>query len=97
MFLEDGPGRVTAIGLAVSSVDAGRLRTAAHALKGAAGNVGATALFEAARRLEQMGISGDLSGADTAWRELADEADRVISGMRQWSALHPGRTETCAP
>ena len=97
VFLEDGPGRVTAIGDAVSDLDAGRLRTAAHALKGAAGNVGATPLFEAARRLEQIGATGDLSGVDTAWRELEDEAGRVISGMRQWSALHSGRIETCAP
>jgi len=97
VFLEDCPGRVTAIGGAVADRDAVRLRTAAHALKGAAGNVGATRLFDAARRLEQRGGSGDLTDVDTDWRVLSAEADSIIGAMRRWSDAHPGRTTTCAP
>jgi HPt (histidine-containing phosphotransfer) domain-containing protein len=97
VFVEDCPARVTAIGRAVAARDAGCLRTAAHALKGAAGNVGATRVFESARRLEQIGKSGDLGGVDSAWHELSADAAGAIGSMRQWSEQRPGRTATCEP
>lgn len=44
---------------------------AAHTLKSSSGNVGATALAEAARACEMLGRSGDLPGFRTAAAALA--------------------------
>ena len=50
VFLEDLPVRLAAIKDAVTGRNADALRAAAHALKGAAGNLSAGGLFEAAQR-----------------------------------------------
>jgi len=55
---------------AVTSQDAEALRTAAHALKGSVANFAAAEPVDAARRLETMGASGDLSGVKDAFAEL---------------------------
>ena len=47
------------------------LRHAAHALKGSVANFAAAGPVDAARRLETMGASGDLSGVKEAYAELA--------------------------
>jgi signal transduction histidine kinase/DNA-binding response OmpR family regulator len=53
LFLADAPHRLDAIGSAIASGDASALSVAAHALKGAAGNIGATALQSMCDRLEE--------------------------------------------
>jgi HPt (histidine-containing phosphotransfer) domain-containing protein len=55
LFLEDCPARLAAIKLAIDRGDADQIRETAHALKGAAGNLSATGLFEAASTLERLG------------------------------------------
>ena len=55
IFLDDCPVRLAAIKAAVDSRDAERIRTTAHALKGAAANLSAQGLFEAAGMLERLG------------------------------------------
>jgi CheY-like chemotaxis protein len=69
---------------AVDGGDAGRLATAAHALKGSAGNLGATRLFELAGRLEQKGREGDsrdvahlLEQAQCAQRKVSNDLRRL--------------------
>jgi HPt (histidine-containing phosphotransfer) domain-containing protein len=47
-----------------------------HALKGSLGSLSATAAFEAAQKLEEMGKSGDLSHAAGALAVLEQEVDR---------------------
>ncbi len=96
VFLDDCPTRVAAIGSAVEHRESEHVRTTAHALKGAAGNIGATGLFDAARRLEQIGASGDLGEVDEAWRQLSAEAAEVINVLTPWSTAHPGRMAACA-
>jgi signal transduction histidine kinase/DNA-binding response OmpR family regulator len=58
IFFEDCPGQRAAIEAAIQAGDAGELRTAAHALKGAARNVAARLVAERARELEEAGAAG---------------------------------------
>jgi PAS domain S-box-containing protein len=58
---------------AVSGGDAKALASAAHALKGSAGNLGAVSLVSVAQRIEQRGESGDLHAID----RLVDQARRT--------------------
>jgi HPt (histidine-containing phosphotransfer) domain-containing protein len=79
VFREDCPARLAAIKAAVEARDAKRISSSAHALKGAAGNLSATALFEAARTLEQIGADGRLDDAGPAWEDLLAQATRVMA------------------
>jgi two-component system, sensor histidine kinase and response regulator len=79
--------RLAAIELAVTSRDAIALRSAAHALKGSAGNLSAVGLFEAAGALEKIGAEGQLEGADNAWRHLSLQAASVVEELRRYSAF----------
>jgi two-component system sensor histidine kinase/response regulator len=81
IFLEDCPKRLADIKSAVEACDAERIRTSAHALKGAAGNLSAIGLFEAARTLERIGQEGRIDAADAAWRELSAEAAHVLDAL----------------
>jgi len=85
VFLEDLPMRLGAIRSAVTARDAEALRTAAHALKGAAGNLSAGGLFEAARVLERVGTESRMDAAEGAWRQLSVEATNVIDVLRRHS------------
>jgi HPt (histidine-containing phosphotransfer) domain-containing protein len=82
LFLEDCPLRVRAIKAAVDQRDGNLLRTAAHSLKGAAANLAAPALFDAARTLEQLGTEGQLDPAAAAWQVLSTEATALMDVFR---------------
>ena len=86
VFLEDLPVRLAAIKDAVTGRNAEALRAAAHALKGAAGNLSAGGLFEAARVLERVGAESHMDAAEAAWRQLSVEASNVIDVLRRDSA-----------
>ena len=90
LFLEDCPARLADIQAAIEGRDPERIRTSAHALKGAAGNLSATGLFEAARTLERIGAECRLEAAEAAWRVLTEEAAHAIEALRQFE--HPAVT-----
>jgi CheY-like chemotaxis protein len=83
IFIEDCPTRLAAIEDAVTRRDAEDLRKAAHALKGAAANLSAIGLFEAASAMEQIGAQSRMDAAMDAWRHLSAEADAVLVIFRQ--------------
>jgi CheY-like chemotaxis protein/HPt (histidine-containing phosphotransfer) domain-containing protein len=83
MFLEDCPGRLAAIEEAVTRKDAEALRKAAHAPKGAAGNLSAAATCEAADALERIGAESRLEAAPAAWQRLSEEAGRLVDQLRR--------------
>ena len=85
VFLEDLPVRLAAIKDAVTARDADALRSAAHALKGAAGNLSAGGLFDAACVLERIGAESRMDAAEGAWRQLSVEATNVIDVLRRHS------------
>jgi HPt (histidine-containing phosphotransfer) domain-containing protein len=70
LFWADSPRMLDEIEKAIAAGDAAALRRAAHALKGSVANFSASHAVDAARRLERMGIEGDLSDAKSALRDL---------------------------
>jgi CheY-like chemotaxis protein len=84
IFLEDCPRRLAAIKAAVDHRDAERIEEAAHVLKGAAGNLSAVRLFEAAQTLERIGSEARLSAAEAAWRRLSIEATQVMDTLQRF-------------
>jgi CheY-like chemotaxis protein len=81
LFIEDSPARIEAIGKAVASRDAERVRFEAHGLKGAAGNLSATGLFEAAAMLERLAAEARTETIDAAWKKLAAEAATLMAAL----------------
>ena len=69
-FLADAPKRLAAIRAALAAKNAAKLDTAAHALKGSVAIFGAQTAVTAAKSLEAMGRSRNLSGADAQFRLL---------------------------
>ena len=69
-FLADAPKRLAAIRAALAAKNAAKLDTAAHALKGSVAIFGAQAAVTAAKNLEAMGRSRNLSGADAQFHAL---------------------------
>ena len=84
LFLADCPVRVAAIGAAVDARDAEGIRVAAHALKGAAGNLSAAGLVAAARTLERLGTEGRLNAAPSALRQVKVQAAMAMDTLRTW-------------
>ncbi len=83
LFLEDCPTHLAAIKAAIDSDDADALRTSAHTLKGAAGNMSAKRLFDAALTLERLGAARRMDAARAAWRTLSAEAVQVMDALRR--------------
>jgi signal transduction histidine kinase/DNA-binding response OmpR family regulator/HPt (histidine-containing phosphotransfer) domain-containing protein len=96
VFLDDCPSRLAAIKAAVDSRDAERIRTSAHALKGAAANLSAQRLFDSAGTLERLGAEGRLGPADAAWRQLSVEATSVIEMLRRIEGASNPEPIACA-
>ncbi len=80
--VEDCPPQLLALQAAVTNRDAAAIRAAAHALKGAAGNLSATRLFEALKAMEQCGTDARLAEADAAWQRVSAEAELVLEAVR---------------
>jgi HPt (histidine-containing phosphotransfer) domain-containing protein len=85
LFLTDLPVRLAEIEGAVTRRDAEAVRTAAHALKGAAASLSVGGLFERASALEELGAGAQLDGAEGVWRQVAFEASRASAALRRCS------------
>jgi len=83
VFLDECPAQLTAIKNAVAQRNPAAVRATAHALVGAAANMAAVRLAEAARVLERLGDESRMDAADAAWRSVSIEASRVIDVLRQ--------------
>jgi HPt (histidine-containing phosphotransfer) domain-containing protein len=77
LYIAEYPGQLKELRLAVTGADAQRLRMAAHAILGTATNFSAKASARAARVLEAMGESGDISNAAEAADALAAELHQL--------------------
>jgi two-component system sensor histidine kinase/response regulator len=84
IFLEDCPARLKAIKAAVDAREPEAIRVEAHGLKGAASNLSATSLFDAAEVLERVGAESRLDAAEAAWRRLSIAATEVLTTLRQF-------------
>ena len=76
-FRKDVPARLAALREAVNDAGGPALAQAAHALKGAAANIGATAVAGLCGELEEMGRSGKLDGGPQLVSQLEVELLRV--------------------
>jgi signal transduction histidine kinase/DNA-binding response OmpR family regulator len=85
IFLEEYPKTIKDIRDAIDGTDSHRLNRSAHALKGSVGNFGARKAYDLALRLELMGKSGDLTGADEAFHVLADEMERLKTTLAEFT------------
>jgi HPt (histidine-containing phosphotransfer) domain-containing protein len=81
IFTEDAPKQVVRIRKAIRENDGAELRAAAHALKGAVSNFAAPPATEAALRLQKMGESGHLEGADGALLKVEKEIEALLASL----------------
>jgi CheY-like chemotaxis protein/HPt (histidine-containing phosphotransfer) domain-containing protein len=86
LFVEDAPRHLERIRQALDAGDGEALRRAAHGLKGAAANFDADGVVAAARTLEEIGRTHQFDGrGESAWRELSEESERLISVLKTLS------------
>lgn len=83
IFLADADRLMLAVRTAVDHQCANEVRTAAHALKGAAANFDAARVVRAASALETMGATGDLATAIAAVQTIEAEFVRMIRELRK--------------
>ena len=83
LFIDDCPSHLERIRAAIDTRNSDRLRAEAHALRGAAANMSATAVVEAATALEQMGMDGRFDTAEAAWRRLAGAGEQALKQLRR--------------
>jgi HPt (histidine-containing phosphotransfer) domain-containing protein len=84
LFLEEAPARLSKLRNAWEARDIQSVQRMAHSLKGSAGNIGATALFEICKQLDSAGRpavvvdTGSLIDAlDTEYRKVEEEIHRI--------------------
>jgi len=65
-FLEDAPGMLDDMDIAVADQDADKLRLVSHSLKTNSAQFGATALFELCRDVELQAKEGDFAASQVA-------------------------------
>ena len=78
-YLEDTPGHLRTIKAAIDSGSTVQIRKAAHSLKSSSANVGADALAQRCREMEQLGRNDTTAGAAA----LLDEMERSFQAVRQ--------------
>jgi CheY-like chemotaxis protein len=76
-FLKDSPKRVETIFRAAKEENARELEKAAHALKGASGNIGAKALWAVCEKIEDLARSNELKEAAGPLGVLQEEFDKL--------------------
>ena len=84
LFLEEAPARIEKLRNAWAARDIQQVQRIAHSLKGSAGNIGASAMFEICKRLDSSGRPGEV--VDTAglidalgseYRKVEEEIHRI--------------------
>jgi len=78
IFIDDCPRAMAELQDAAARRDCSLLERAAHGLKGAASNFGASSVVAAALHLEKMGRSGTFEGFAHALQEL----EKALSALR---------------
>ena len=77
-FVEDCPGRLAALELAVKEGNAKTIESAAHAFKSGAGTVRATVLADGLRAVEAAGRSGNLQAVPQLLERIRAEYIAVL-------------------
>ena len=82
-FLDDVPGQIEQLREHIRARDARSAERQAHSIKGAAGNVGALTLQARAKKLEELGASGDTAGMKREIDEFEEDFDNVRAVMKE--------------
>ena len=87
LFVRERPQRISDIGSALAACDSAALSRTAHALKGAASNIGAQALSQACGALEQSCLNGRWP-ADAAAQvaAISGVAEQTCEALQGWAA-----------
>ncbi len=83
LFLTEVPKKLRAAQEAFAAGDAALVARTAHSLKGSSGNIGANALFDVCRRIDDLAKNGDLARVAPLMTALTDEYQRVETEVRQ--------------
>lgn len=78
IYQDDYSGKRVSLGEAISAQDASEVRNIAHSLKGASGNISAKQMRDSFCKLEEMGKSGNLQGAEEILLKV-DQDYQVLS------------------
>jgi signal transduction histidine kinase/DNA-binding response OmpR family regulator len=89
VFYQDGNTLMAELGAAIRAADAGKVRAAAHTVKGMVGFFGAAGAVDAALRLEKAGERDELVGAGQLFAELARELEAVAAALASFSPAPP--------
>jgi CheY-like chemotaxis protein/HPt (histidine-containing phosphotransfer) domain-containing protein len=81
LFLKEGPKLLAEIQQSIAAGDAGRLRRAAHTLRGSAAIFAAKPTVEAARALELLGQQGTLTTAPAEFGTLEARTQRLLQSL----------------
>jgi len=90
LFTSESPLRINDIHTALNACDSAALSRAAHALKGAASNVGAQALSESCGRLEQSCLEGQWPvDAAVQVSRIVGFSDKTCQALSDWGKPSP--------
>ncbi|MFN0180809.1 MAG: Hpt domain-containing protein [Gemmatimonadales bacterium] len=84
VFLEDLPTRLERLTKAVDRSVIPEIRSAAHALKGSSGSVGAIALSGACSQLEALARTGSADGARELHARVMVESKRAVEELARF-------------
>ena len=86
VFLEDTPGKLSGLAIALAAQDSSALAMAAHGLKGSAAALGAREATEAAAHLEALARARNLPEADIAAAQVKEEISALRDSLSAWLA-----------
>jgi len=87
LFLETSALNLEELQSAVMENDAQGAVRAAHSIKGAAGNLRLTAVFELAQTMEKQAHENRLEGAAYAIRAIRENLERIGESLKQGNEL----------
>lgn len=83
-FFEDSVQRIQDLRTECQQQNAEAFRRSAHSLKGSASNLGATGLAGLCLKAEEMGLSGDLNGAESLLEQIDAEYRLVSASLESY-------------
>ncbi len=88
MYISQSKVQLDALRAALGGKDGSRIRFAAHVLRGSSSTVGAADLATMCERIEELGLSGDVTGArallpdlESSYVATVAEVDRLIASF----------------
>jgi HPt (histidine-containing phosphotransfer) domain-containing protein len=88
LFLDEVPKKIDSLRRAVTTGDALQVQRIAHSLKGSSGNIGARAMYDVCRQLDDRAKSGELArlqplveALDAEYGKVERAIERLLGGI----------------